>query len=393
MISSYDSIPRRLLVPDAQKEMRLRVGKHHEYIDRQESLDKFISAARDAPWIAVDTEFERVRTFYPRLCLIQLAIPTTSACIDPLADLDLQGLRKILCDSAAIKIFHAARQDLEVLQHALGIVPNHLFDTQIAAAMGGHGDQIGYAQIVKELCGVELSKAFTRTPWCRRPLSQEEILYALDDVEYLDDLYAALKANLSAMGRIEWLEEDCAMLIADDYSENEAAVEKVLRACSAMDRTSQSVAHALAQWREETAKRRDRPREWLLSTAAIVSLAHERPATCQALSRIAELQPGTVKHRGDEILSAIQTGEKNAPSFNPVKRPTRPDPKTKALGNEMWRVLGELCANADLPTSCVARRDEIRALAAGTPSDRLMSGWRREFAGNQLMQMTRAARD
>ena len=141
MISSCDAIPRRLSVPDAQKEIRLRVGKLQEYIDRQDALDEFIKAARDASWIAVDTEFERVRTFYPRLCLIQLAIPTTSACIDPLADLDLQGLSTILCDSAAVKIFHAARQDLEVLQHALGIVPNHLFDTQIAAAMGGHGDR------------------------------------------------------------------------------------------------------------------------------------------------------------------------------------------------------------------------------------------------------------
>lgn len=392
MISSYDSIPRRLSVPDAQKEMRLRVGKHHEYIDRQDSLDKFINAARDAPWIAVDTEFERVRTFYPRLCLIQLAIPTTSACIDPLADLDLQGLRKILCDSAAIKIFHAARQDLEVLQHALGIVPNHLFDTQIAAAMSGHGDQIGYAQIVKELCGVELSKAFTRTPWCRRPLSQEEILYALHDVEYLDDLYGELKVNLSAKGRIGWLEEDCAMLIAGDGIENDAAVEKVLRSCSAMDRESQSVAYALAQWREETAKRRDRPREWLLSTAVIVALAQHRPTTLRALSQIADLQAGTVKRRGDEILEAIKKGEKNAPSFIPVERPTRPDPKTKALSNQMWRVLGELCASADLPTACVARRDEIRALAAGAPSERLMSGWRREFAGNQLMQMALMAR-
>lgn len=361
------------------------MSKSTRYVATQDAVNAFADVAAKAPWLSIDTEFERIRTYYPKLCLVQIGAPGESVCIDPLADISLDPLREAIAESPAVKIFHAARQDLEVLHHALALVPNHLFDTQIAAAMTGYGDQMGYAHLVKTICGVELSKAYTRTSWCRRPLTDQEILYAFDDVEYLDTICDQLRHELESKDRLGWHAEDCAALLSGEWMDAEnAGIEKVAKACSGLGQEAQSVAHALAVWREETAQRRDRPREWLLATTAIVALAERRPASLSELAKVADIEPGTVKHRGDEILEVIKEGKKNADGFIARKPPTRPDEKTKALGNALWDTLNRLCAEAEIPTSCVAKRDDIRALAAGRRDLRLLTGWRRDFAGEKL---------
>ena len=366
----------------------MRTIKKQTYISDQSALEGFVNEATGSSWIAVDTEFERVRTFYPKLCLIQIAIPRHSVCIDPLVDLDLNPLCRLFEDSGTLKIFHSARQDLEVLQHSLSVALSSIFDTQIAAALTGYGDQIGYGHLVKEICDVQLSKAFTRTPWGRRPLTDDEILYAIDDVEYLDDLYTHLLEMLEKTSRTTWLTEECSALVSRDLSGNDpGAIEKVAKACRKFDRITQSVAHALARWREERARRKDRPREWILATSVIVSLAQIRPKTLSALDRIQDLEAGTIKHQGEQILKAIRDGENAAPSFKPFSLSPQQDSETKALGNRLWKRLGELCEAASVPTSLVARRDDIRALAGGCLDLRLMSGWRKEFAGELLSKM------
>ena len=366
----------------------MRTIKKQTYINDQSALEGFVNEATGSSWMAVDTEFERVRTFYPKLCLIQIAIPRQSVCIDPLVDLDLTSMCRLFEDPGILKIFHSARQDREVLQHSQGISLTNIFDTQVAAALTGYGDQIGYGHLVNEVCDVQLSKAFTRTPWGRRPLTDDEILYAMDDVEYLDDLYTHLLEMLEKTSRTTWLTEECSALVSRDLSGNDpVAIEKVVKACRKFDRTTQSVAHALARWREARARRKDRPREWLLGTSVIVSLAQIRPKTLNALDGIPDLEPGTIKHQGEQILKAIREGENAAPSFNPFSLSPQQDSETKALGNQLWKHLGELCEAASIPTSLVARRDDIRALAGGRLDLRLMSGWRKEFAGELLSKM------
>ena len=371
----------------------MRVDAPQIYIDTQAELDALVAEASAAPWIALDTEFERVRTFFPRLCLLQIATPERAACIDPLGDISLAGVNALLSSGAPLKIFHAARQDLEVLQHALDVLPDVLFDTQIAAALCGYGEQVGYAQLVKEICGVELSKAYTRTTWCRRPLQEQEICYALDDVHYLGDLYRHLSERLEQHGRTGWAEEDCAVLARGETIESGAAsaVNRVLRACHSLDQAGQSVAHALALWRERAARRRDRPREWLLGLDTIVEIARHRPSNLSQLGQLAGVEASTVTHRGQEILDAIEQGRAGAQDYTPLQRSVRPDPAVKALGNRLWKHLGELCMQAGLPTASVARRDDIRALAAGERDLRLLQGWRREFAGNTLLDLAERA--
>jgi len=367
--------------------------RHPLWIDGQADLDAWIERAASAPWLGVDTEFERVRTFFPRLCLLQMATPDQAVCIDPLADLDWDGIRELITQSQPTKIFHAARQDLEVLYHYLSVLPANFFDTQMAGALCGYGEQVGYAPLVKEICNVSLPKAFTRTPWCRRPLSSEEIQYALDDVHYLGILYETLHAALRQRGRLSWLVDDCTALVSNEaLQQAEAApINRVLRACAGMDRKSQSVAAALTKWREDLARQKDRPREWMLSTDVVVELARSRPKNLQELARVVGLEKAMLKRRGKELLEIIRVGESPGPDFMPLSKPGKPDPGLRALGNAMWKRLGELCEREGIPTSAVAPRDEIRALAAGERDLRILSGWRRAFVGESLLALASPA--
>ena len=322
-----------------------------------------------------------------------MSTPEQAVCIDPLAELDWNGIRTLISESQPVKVFHAARQDLEVLQQHLSVVPGKFFDTQIAAAFSGYGEQVGYARMVKDICDVALPKAFTRTPWCRRPLSEAEVQYALDDVHYLGMLYATLREALRDHGRETWLSDDCAALVSEESlrkAEN-AAIEKVIRACAGMDRVSQSVAASLARWREDLARKKDRPREWLVSTETLIELARTRPKNQQALSAVTGLEKGTLKRRGEEMLGVIRMSETPDPDFVALPRPTKPDAAQKALGNALWKYLGEVCEREGVPTSAIAPRDEIRALAAGKRNLRVLSGWRRTFVGESLLERVGSA--
>ena len=371
---------------------RIAVGKNNPlntrtlWIDRQESLDAWVMHAKSASWLGVDTEFERVRTFFPRLCLLQMATSEQAVCIDPLAELDWDGVRNLISEPQPVKIFHAARQDLEVLQQHFSVFPGEFFDTQIAAAFCGYGEQVGYARMVKEICDVTLSKAFTRTPWCRRPLSEAEVQYALDDVHYLGTLYHTLLAGLQERGRENWLAEDCAALVSEESLRRaeRAPIEKIMRACAGMDRVGQNVALSLARWREDLARRADRPREWLISTDTLIELAQTRPQNIQALSAVTGLEKGTLKRRGEELLDVIRESQTPDPDFVAMARPTRPDATEKALGNALWKYLGEVCEREGVPPSAIAPRNEIRALAAGKRNLRVLSGWRRSFIGESF---------
>ena len=167
-----------------------------DVIETQDKLAARCYEAAQEPWVGIATEFERIRTYYPRLCLVQMSIPVTTVCIDPLADLDFSPLHRLLTNPAVKKIFHASRQDLEVLHTSLGIIVTPLFDTQIGAQLCGYREQVAYAELVKHICKIDLSKQYTRTAWCRRPLRRAEVRYALDDARFLGAVYLDLECRL-----------------------------------------------------------------------------------------------------------------------------------------------------------------------------------------------------
>jgi len=245
------------------------------FVQDQTALHDLCQRLQDSSWVAIDTEFMRERTYYARLCLIQIATPNVVACIDPLA-VDIGSLLDLIYSPTRLKVFHAARQDLEVFHDVRGNPPQPVFDTQIAAALLGFEDQIGYGALVQAVTEVKLEKQHTRTDWCVRPLTSQQLRYAEDDVVYLCEVYLNLSRRLTALGRYAWLEEECAALADPARFHNEAEqAYKRIRQGYQLPVAAQSVLKALAAWRERTAQTRDLPRNWIAPDSILEHIALE----------------------------------------------------------------------------------------------------------------------
>jgi ribonuclease D len=358
-------------------------------IETQSALDTSCGDAAKMPWVGLDTEFERIRTYYPKLCLVQMATSDMTVCIDPLASLDFSPLRSLLINPDVEKIVHAARQDLEVIHVALGINTAPLFDTQIAAQLCGYREQVAYAELVKDICEVDLPKQHTRTAWCRRPLSGAEVDYALDDARYLGPMYLNLKEHLGSLGRDSWVHEDCEELTAPAIlkSGTSRAVKKIQSSTRGFSRTAQSVAFQLALWREKTAQSQDLPREWLLKSKTLLAVAEKLPTKSADLNKIRELSESDRKRWGSAILAAVQTGSINAREYQPMSKSLQLSAKEKKTERLLWEHLKVVCNAANIPTAAVVGRQEIRKLMSGEQDIRLLQGWRREFVGTNLRDM------
>jgi ribonuclease D len=360
-----------------------------DMIETQAALDVSCNAAAEKPWVGIDTEFERIRTYYPRLCLVQMSTPERTICVDPLADLDFSPLHALLANPGVIKIFHAARQDLEVLHTAFGSNTTPLFDTQIAAQLCGHREQIAYAELVKHVCKIDLPKQYTRTAWCRRPLSSGEVKYALDDARYLGTIYLDLKRRLEMLGRDGWVHEDCEGLTGPAIlaSGPNRAIKKIQSGARGLDRVGQSAAFQLALWREETAQSRDLPREWVLTSKTLLAIAATLPGNETDLEKIPGLSPSDYKRWSSAILVAVKAGAKQAAEYQPLAASVRPSIEQKRTERLLWEHLKVVCQRADIPTAAVAAREEIRKLLRGEQELTLLYGWRRQFAGRDLQKL------
>ena len=247
-------------------------GKEHRvYIANQENLAAFVDRAMHSSVLAIDTEFLREKTYYAKLCLIQLATDDETAIVDPFAVDDLRVLAPVLRNEGVMKLFHAGNQDLEILLREVGVLPHPLFDTQVAAALLGHTQQIGYAALVHAECGVTLKKIDSFTDWSRRPLSESQLEYAADDVVYLPRMYERMRAQLVELGRLAWLDRDFEdMADPARYATNERERYKRLKRVSQLSRRQLSAAREVAAWRELEAQRRDVPRKWVVTDEQIV---------------------------------------------------------------------------------------------------------------------------
>ena len=259
--------------------------------------------------LAVDTEFMRESTYRAQLCLVQIASDTDCYLVDPLAGLDLAPLFATLADRARPKILHAARQDLEVLLQTGGFVPAPVFDTQVAAALLGLPPQAGYAELVARQLGHSIDKGQTRTDWSRRPLSAAQLAYAADDVHHLLQLHTELAMALEARGRSAWHAEECAALENPAlYRTEPGDAWRRFKGLGRLRPPEQSVARALAAWREERAIASDKPRGWILTDEAVLALATLAPTTMAELEQVRALPPGVVRKRGDELLALVRSG-------------------------------------------------------------------------------------
>lgn len=354
------------------------------FIDTADALGELLARLRDRPWIALDTEFVRERTYFAQLCLVQIGDAEVQGCIDAL-NLDLAPLWRFLAAPERTVVLHAASQDLELISQHAGACPAPIWDTQVAAAMLGLGDQLSYAGLIKARIGLELDKSLTRTDWSRRPLREAELHYAADDVRHLGAIYPELAAELSASDRLAWLLEDCERLCEPArYQPDVEGAWRRLRGLGRLPAPAQHRAAALASWREQQAVARDRPRKWILSDEALFALAERAPQTQAQLATCASLPPRAVERHGDALLALLAGVAKDAP---PLVKDERPDPAFRAAVKQLSAVVQARAAALNVPPSLLAPRHELERLVREGEAARVtaLTGWRRAEIGEALL--------
>ncbi len=282
------------------------MNKDLVFIDNDVALTRLCEQLQGCSWLAVDTEFERVSTYYPELCLLQVANNGITAVIDPLAIANLEPLYDMLYDPSITKVFHAARQDLEIFFHIKGELPVPLFDTQIAASMLGYDKQTSYANLISEILGVALAKTQTRTNWKRRPLNRSQLEYAADDVIYLGQVYELLLAKLIESGHKSLLDEECNALARPElYLPDPETMWLKIKEARKLEGNSLAVLQQLAAWREITARAENQPRKWILQDYTLVDMARLLPASQDDLSRIKGVNERVLQRHGATLLEII----------------------------------------------------------------------------------------
>lgn len=334
--------------------------------------------------IALDTEFLRERTYRAELCLIQVAAPDLAACIDPLAMTDLSPLARLLSASRPLKVMHASRQDLEVLFPAAGMV-RPVFDTQIAAALAGMPAQIGYGELVRRTLGTDLAKSHTRTDWSRRPLSPEQVEYALDDVRYLLPLKAHLEEQLERLGRLAWLGEELAELAdPESFAVNPDNAWQRLKGLRGLDAGRMRLAQALAAWRERRAIERNRPRGWILDDMVLREIVMRVPRTVDQLQSLPDMAPGVVKHCAQDIMDMVAAANVPNPA-PPLPGRSRPSPEQSALVKKLAALNQTIAQTLGLSPEVLATRRDIEQLAEGARDVPILQGWRRAVVGEPML--------
>lgn len=359
------------------------------YIATQEKLEEFVRRVESSTVVAIDTEFLREKTYYAKLCLIQMATPDESVVVDPFA-VDIKALIPLMENPKITKLFHAASQDLEIIYRELGVLPKPIFDTQIAAALLGHTQQIGYAALVHSECDVQLKKIESYTDWSRRPLSDSQIRYAADDVIYLPTLYENMKKELERKNRLHWLDDDFSLL--SDPKKYEVDIYdrfRRLKRVSQLSRRQLAAAREVAAWRESEAQRRDIPRKWVVTDEQIVEVCKREAKTVDDLFMVRGLKEKIGTQEARTVVELIRKGIGSPKeSWPDLDRGKRNEPNVEVeidLMNALVRVRSKQYGVA---VQTLAPHDDLARLARGYKKDvSLLSGWRKTLVGDELKRL------
>lgn len=363
-------------------------------ITTNQELREFCATLEDAPFITVDTEFLRERTYYAKLCLIQLSGPDKRAAaidvLSPLEEIDCTPIWELMKNPKILKVFHAARQDLEIIYQLSGHLPAPLYDTQIAAMVCGYGDQIGYDSLVQDICHVHVDKTSQFTDWSHRPLSPKQIHYALDDVIHLVDIYQTLDGRLSTRNRHHWvLEETQALASHELYEIDHEESWKRLKIRSGHPKDL-NAAQMLSSWREQEARRKNVPRARILKDETLLDLAYQRPKTAQELERIRGIGRDTAHGKfGQALLSVILKADKT-PNDQAPQLPKKPVLPNKLSGQlEMLKMLLKICAaEEDVAPKLITSSAELEDYLLNPSQPQAFShGWRYDIFGRFIEQL------
>lgn len=361
-------------------------------ITDQAALDALCHELATQPWITIDTEFLRDKTYYPMLCLVQVASPTGPAyAIDPLAkDIDLSPLFKLMANENVVKVFHAARQDLEIFYNLTGQVPKSIFDTQVAAMVCGYGDQIGYLNLVQDICNKKLDKGAQFTDWSRRPLTEKQSLYALDDVIWLRDVYRHMDKTLKSRNRSAWVKEEMAFLTDPTTYQNPP--DQAWQRLKLRTDKPQAIAILMevAKWREEEAQRRNVPRGRILRDETLLDLAVHAPRTVDELKHIRGVGEDLARGRlGQAIMAAVERSASIAKDAIPKMDRKRPLPQNLVPVVEMLKVLLRIvAAENEVAARLIASPEDLEDIARSDHADVApMKGWRFDVFGREVLDL------
>jgi ribonuclease D len=346
-----------------------------------------------AEFVTVDTEFLREQTFWPELCLIQLATDDVEVIVDPMADgLDLAPFYKLMADTRVLKVFHAARQDIEIIYSEAGLIPTPVFDTQVAASVCGFGESVSYVNLVKTVTGEDIDKSSRFTDWSRRPLSQKQLVYALGDVTHLRDVYRKLRRELDATNRGAWIDEDMAELTAPEtYVTKPEDAWKRLK-LRVKNKKSFAVLIELAAWRERIAQAQDVPRARVLRDEALYDIANQAPTAPEQLNELRTLSDGFSRSaRAKDIIDAVKRALERDPKSLPPLTHGRPISAEAGATIELLKVLlKSVAAKHRVAPRMLADADDLERIAAEHEPDILcMKGWRRQLFGEDALRLKR----
>ncbi|PZO81479.1 MAG: ribonuclease D [Mesorhizobium amorphae] len=363
-------------------------------ITTQDALEDIIAKLKESPFVTVDTEFIRETTFWPELCLIQMAAPGVTALVDPLAPgLDLAPFFDLMGDESVLKVFHAARQDIEIIFHLGALIPHPVFDTQVAAMVAGFGDSVSYDQLVARVTGAHIDKSSRFTDWRQRPLSDRQLEYALADVTHLIDVYRFLSDKLEKEDRAHWVNEEMNVLTArETYDPHPEDAWKRLK-MRVRKPIELAVLQSIAAWREREARERNLPRQRVIKDDALFEVAQQQPRDAAALSRLRTVPKGWERSAtATSLLVAVNTAL-DIPKDQLPRIPKAPQgSEGSSAATELLKVLLRQVAEQEgVASKVLASSDDLERLAtdredADVPA---LQGWRREVFGEKALQMVR----
>ncbi len=362
-----------------------------DLISTTADLARAVDQARTAPFVTVDTEFMRETTYWPKLCLLQFAAPDDAWLVDPLAEgLDLSPFFALLDNPAIVKVFHAARQDVEIFHHQSGRTPRNLFDTQIAGMVCGLGESISYENLIRETSGHAIDKSSRFTDWSRRPLSEKQLVYALADVTHLRDAYLALSQKIADQGRTDWISEEMAALTDPAlYDVNPTEAWRRLKVRSGSKKFLAAL-KGLAAWREREAQGRDVPRQRVLKDDALLDVASHAPRTVAELDALRSIPRGFAQSRqGAAIIEAVEAGlalpAAEVPQLERFEKMPDSDPGVVEVLKLLLKVKAE---EAGVAPRLIANATDVERIAAyRDPDVPAMNGWRRELFGEAALAL------
>nr|WP_316657177.1 ribonuclease D [uncultured Gellertiella sp.] len=363
-------------------------------IDTTAALEKACQQLAKSDYVTIDTEFLRETTFWPILCLIQMASPELEVIVDPMArDIDLAPFFRLMADSNVIKVFHAARQDLEIIYNLGRIIPHPIFDTQVAAMVCGFGDSISYDQLVNRTKGVQIDKSSRFTDWSHRPLSEKQLAYALADVTHLRDVYQLLKAQLEREGRSLWLTEEMAILespVTYDLPPEDAWTRLKMRLKKPQEL---AVLRGVAAWREREARSRNVPRSRVLKDDTIYEIAQQQPKDAEALGRLRTVPKGWERStNGAAVIEAVNAALDLPKAEMPQPLRYSQPPEGAAAATELLKVLLKLISDKHgVAAKVIANSEDLEKIAAeGDRAEvQAMQGWRKDLFGDVALKLIR----